>query len=355
MNRRINSETLRSGGKNLPVWMLLSVMFFSFSRIAISGSLPVPGNELAAKVFYSAIVDDNNTKWFITDAGIVSFDGKTWTVHNNPKLPAGSLKNLVFNTSAKGRELWISTPNGVMVASLPLDATKEPVAIMNGASPQGSNNVLSVAIGKEPLRWIGTDKGISAYYGDKWLKNSYDQKYPESMFKEFPITAMVATADGDSLYVATEGAGVARLYRDKVDGISGASEYAAWGPIDMPSDKIYSLCITPDGTQWLGTDQGVARHEGYLTLEKWTVFKTESGLINNFVKAIAVDKSGKVWFGTKGGVSVFDGKTWVSYTDKDGLSSININCITVDKDGTVWIGTDNGINSFSNGKIQAIK
>ena len=175
---------------------------------------------------------------------------------------------------------------------------------------------LPLAVGKGPLRWFGTDKGISAFYNKKWLKNAYQRKYPESNFKDFPINAMATSIDGDSLYVATSGAGVARMFRDKVDAVSGASEYAQWGPIEMPSDNVYSICIMPDGTQWFGTDKGVARHKGYKTLENWTVFNKENGLVDDFVQAIANDKKGNLWFGTKAGVSVFDGINWKSFTTK---------------------------------------
>ena len=107
-----------------------------------------------------------------------------------------------------------------------------------------SDNVFSIAVGRNNLRWFGTDKGISALYEKKWLTPEYQRKYPESMFKDYPVTAMATTLNGDSLYVATEGAGVSRVFRNQVDAISGASEYAQWGPIEIPSDKVYSICIT---------------------------------------------------------------------------------------------------------------
>ena len=162
---------------------------------------------------------------------------------------------------------------------------------------------------------------------------------------------MATNARGDSLYAATDGGGVARVFKNNVDAISGASVYAEWGPILMPSDKVYSLCIAPDGTQWFGTDKGVARHIGTNTLEKWTVFNSRNGLVDNFVQSISRDKKGKIWFGTKGGISVFDGTAWTSFTEKDGLNSNNVRCITVDRDDIVWLGTDKGVNSFNNGKF----
>jgi ligand-binding sensor domain-containing protein len=304
-----------------------------------------------AKKFNSALVDDDNTKWFLTDAGIVSFDGNDWIVHNkNRKVSAENLKDFAYDFSSYGPELWIATPLGATVASLPVDARSGATTYYTGNSTILSDNVLSVAVGKGALRWFGTDNGISAFRNKKWLTYSYQRKYPEGLFKDFPITAMATSPDGDSLYVATKGAGIARVFRDKVDAISGASEYAQWGPIEMPSDNVYSICITPDGTQWFGTDMGAARHIGYNTLEKWTVFNKENGLVDNFVQAIEVDKKGNLWFGTKGGISVFDGSSWISFTTADGLSSNNILCIALDKNGIVWFGTDNGVISCNNNK-----
>jgi ligand-binding sensor domain-containing protein len=218
-----------------------------------------------------------------------------------------------------------------------------------------SDTVFSVLMVRNNLRWFGTSKGISATFDNKWLTPAYHKQYPESLFKSNRITDLATTLSGDTLYVATEGAGVARVYIDKVDAISGASEYAIWGPIEMPSDKVYSLCITNDGTQWLGTDLGAARHTGYNTLENWTIFNTENGLIDNFVQAIAADNNGKLWFGTKGGLSVFDGTVWTSYTTADGLISNNILCIFTHANGTVYLGTDAGLMIYNNGHLVCYK
>jgi len=305
---------------------------------------------IPAKTFYSAFVDNNNIKWFLTGNGIVSFDGKKWMLHNkNPKVSTKSLNSFAYEVSSLGPAFFIATPEGAILASLPIDAGSETSVYHTENSPILSNNVRSVVIGKSPLRWFGTDKGISAFQDKKWLTNSYQRTYRESLFRDYPITSMATSPGGDTLYAGTDGAGIARVYRNDVDAISGASEYAQWGPIQLPSDKIYSILITPSGTQWFGTDQGVARHSGRNTLDNWTVFTTSEGLVNNFVQAIAIDKIGKVWFGTKGGVSVFDGSTWTSFTQKDGLISNNVRCITVDQEGVVWMGTDKGVSSCTDG------
>ena len=300
----------------------------------------------------SVIVDNDNVKWFSTDVGIVSFDGENWKLYNeNKNLPTQDLKGVTYALNPEGSELWIASPNGATVLRLPIDDQTDAITYNPENADILSKDVVSIAAGKDSIRWIGTDKGISALSSDKWLTPFYNLHYPERMFQVFPITSMATNLQGDTLYVGTAGAGVARVYRDNVDGISGASVYAQWGPIDLPSDNIQSIFIAPDGTKWFGTIMGIAKHTGNNTLDNWTVYTTDDGLVHDFVQTITGDKNGKIWFGTKAGVSVFDGSSWISYTTDNGLASNNILSIATDHDGIVWIGTDTGITSYEDEKF----
>ena len=308
---------------------------------------------LTAKTYYSVLVDNKNTKWFLTELGIVSFSDDKWTLHNeNNKIGSSGLKDFAYRYNPGGSEFWVVSPGGATVTTLPFDDKTEAITYNAEEGSILSNNVVKISFGNGSLRWFGTDKGIAAFSDNKWLALTYDDNYPSAMFQEFPITSIATNPAGDSLYVGTDGAGVARVYRNDVDAISGASVYAQWGPIILPSDKIFSIYITPDGTKWFGTDQGVASHSGNNTLENWTVYTTDEGLVNNFVQAITADKEGNLWFGTKGGgISVFDGNKWTSYTTDNGLNSNNILCLTVDNEGVVWIGTDDGVVYFKGGNF----
>jgi ligand-binding sensor domain-containing protein len=310
------------------------------------------GEGIKAKRFYAGVVDDKNEKWFLTDAGIISgtlFNKLT----ENSRIPLKDLNNLAFESTGEGSGVWISTPQGAILASLPINSSSKVTNYDISNSSILSNNVLSVIAGKNKLLWFATDKGISALYDTKWLssKEQFETYYSEDMFRDYPIKALATSINGDTLYAATEGVGITRVYRNNVDAVTGASQYAQWGPIEMPSDSVYSICITPDGTQWIGTSQGVGRHVGFVTLTNWTAFSTKNGLVNNFVQAIAADPLGNIWCGTKGGVSVYDGVSWTSFTMKDGLISNDILFIISDKNGVIFLGTDNGIMVYSNGQL----
>jgi hypothetical protein len=310
------------------------------------------GEGLSGKKFYGAVLDDNNGKYYLTDAGIVS--GRSFNeISEIPKILSRDLKYFAYELSNDGPQLWIATNQGAIATSLPQD-TRFRYANTYDTSNSNilNNNVLSVAVGKKQLRWFGTGKGISALSDNKWLKPVYQELYPEILFETYPITAMATSINGDSLYAATKGAGVVRVFRNEVDGISGASLIAKWGPIEMPSDSVYSICIEKDGTQWIGTNRGVARHIGSNSLENWTIFNTDNGLVNNFVQTIAAEPFGKtVWFGTKGGVSVYDGTYWTSFTMDDGLISNNILFIMTDNNGSVYLCTDTGLMTYNLGRL----
>ncbi len=310
--------------------------------------------EFKGKKFYEAVLDDNDGKYYLSDAGIVSGNGRSFALLNAPlTIPREKLKHLVYELSGSGPQFWIATSQGAIAGSAQRDNELNYVNYYN-TSNSGilSNDVLSIAVGPHQLRWFGTDKGISALYDNKWLTPDYQSLYPQVLFEYYPITAMATSKLGDSLYVATEGGGVARVFKNRVDGISGASAYAKWGPIEMPSDSVYSICIAKDGTQWIGTNKGVARHSGHNTIENWTVFNTGNGLVDNVVQSIAAEPFGNnIWFATKGGVSVFDGTSWTSFTIKDGLISNNILFIMTDKNGIVYLGADNGLMTYNFGVL----
>ena len=308
-----------------------------------------------AKKFYAVTVDDNDTKWFLTELGIVSFNGEKWEQHSISALQGKELRDIVFDVTPEATGFWVATSEGVVnLKSLTED--REAVTYTTDNAILGSNDTRFVSIGANNYKWIGTDVGVAAFTGEKWLDLLYDDLYPEMLWEAFPMTALVASVTGDTVYAATTGVGVSRIFKPRrVDAISGASEYAIWGPIDMPSDDVKSFHLDRNNVKWLGTDLGIARHIGDDTLDKWTVFTAADGLVHNYVQAITDDLDGKIWFGTQGGISVFDGSTFTNYTKANGLNSDSILCLTVDKKGVVWIGTDEGINSFSNGTFNSFK
>jgi ligand-binding sensor domain-containing protein len=122
-------------------------------------------------------------------------------------------------------------------------------------------------------------------------------------------------------------------------------------------------CIYEDkpGNVWFGTEDGASRYDG----KSFRNFKmneappaTEADSVHisfyqhplpevhwmhNDVNSIIEDKTGKLWFGTRGNASVYDGKTFTTITNKDGKPFVNVRSIIKDKKGNIWLGGADGL------------
>jgi len=349
-----NSFLSIKGNSGRMIYLVFLVLFVLISPEAKCqpGTSQSFGEGIVAKRFYSSTVDNNNGVWFLTEAGVVNFNGTAWTLQNkNPNINGKDVRDIDFSTSASSNEMWIAGSNGATVLTTPLSDDSKATTYSPENSKIMGADVRAIAAGKTGLRWFGTNKGVSAFEGNNWLKNDYFERYPDDIFKYYPLTTMAATNSGDTLYVGTMGGGVFRYYKNDVDAVSGASEYAIWGPILMPSDTVHSVYIAPDGLQWIGTNKGVAKHSGYNALENWTIFDKKAGLADDVVQAINADKNGKLYFGTKDGLTILDGAKLTTYRVENGLGSNNILTIAVDRNNVVWLGTDNGVTCYKNGEF----
>lgn len=92
---------------------------------------------------------------------------------------------------------------------------------------------------------------------------------------------------------------------------------------------------------------GVVRGQPYY----FTHYQVENGLSNNAVLCSVQDPMGFIWFGTKDGLTRFDGYTFKAFhhdpATPNGLGSNFIRALAVDRNGHIWAGTDQGIFIFN--------
>ncbi len=75
-------------------------------------------------------------------------------------------------------------------------------------------------------------------------------------------------------------------------------------------------------------------------------YNTENGLVQSQALAMVQDPLNRLWVGTFGGLSVFDGSEFKTYTRADGLISNTVTAIGFAPNGITWIGTAEGICRF---------
>ena len=101
---------------------------------------------------------------------------------------------------------------------------------------------------------------------------------------------------------------------------------------------VQCMLLDKFGNLWFGTNGGASKFDGK-SFTHYTIFE---GLANNNVQKMIEDRNGNIWFATDDGLSKLDGKNFTNYTTKEGLPDNRIMTIIEDHDGNLWLGTYEG-------------
>ncbi|MBD3267959.1 PAS domain S-box protein, partial [bacterium] len=98
---------------------------------------------------------------------------------------------------------------------------------------------------------------------------------------------------------------------------------------------LFHIAFEPNGTAWISTGQGLYRYEGYL----WRSFNKNDGLPSDFIRCVCVTKDGTVWVGTDKGAGVFENESF-SPRGINTLAGPSVRRIVEDVDGSLWFCCD---------------
>jgi len=116
----------------------------------------------------------------------------------------------------------------------------------------------------------------------------------------------------------------------------------------LPQDTIRTVAQTSDGYLWIGTDEGLARFDGY---EFATFDKARGDLPSNSITALAAAADGSLWIGTPSGLVIYKDRRFRTYTTKDGLADNFILNLTMDHTGVLWAVDGTSLSRLQNGKF----
>lgn len=167
------------------------------------------------------------------------------------------------------------------------------------------------ALAEEPEAgslWVGTSMGVHEVdLATQELRQTFTRA--DGLANEYVFAIYVD--DGGYKWFGTNGGGVSR-YRD--------GEWQVYFPMHGLADYwVYSFAQRGDGSMWIGTWAGANRWQ--VDLDGFETYVDE--LVNEWVYGLGVDSQDRVWFGTEGGVSMFDGHRWREWTHADGLGAAN--------------------------------
>ncbi len=198
-------------------------------------------------------------------------------------------------------------------------------------------NVLTAVVADDGQLWLGMNDGIMII--DELAESHRFISLPDGS----PVNELVS--DGrDKMYAGTP-AGIKVI--DAASGlVSNVYRNDPNDPGSLSEDMVLSLYIDSGGNLWAGTYAGLnLLRKGSGKFERFRkVTGDPASLINNYVYSI-LEYSGKIYLGTAGGLSVFDGSVFRNFTSSDGLADQAISSLAL-YEGKIVIGSNFSVQIF---------
>jgi ligand-binding sensor domain-containing protein/signal transduction histidine kinase len=117
----------------------------------------------------------------------------------------------------------------------------------------------------------------------------------------------------------------------------------------LPQNTVHSIAQTRDGYIWVGTEEGLARFDGF----RFTIFDKQNTpeLKSNYIRALLADRAGALWIGTAEGLLRAQNGKFTSFTTNEGLPSNTIQALCEDREGNLWVATAAGLGLFKSGSL----
>ncbi|MEJ6981736.1 two-component regulator propeller domain-containing protein [Pedobacter sp. P351] len=126
----------------------------------------------------------------------------------------------------------------------------------------------------------------------------------------------------------------------------------------LASNRVFCMYEDRAGNIWFGTNDGASRYDGKsfrklkmknvpapagadsVHVSAYQSMVSKDSWLHNDIHTIIEDKTGKLWFGTRGNTFIYDGKTFTPLANKDGKAFNNVWRILEDRKGNIWFGAD---------------
>ncbi len=289
---------------------------------------------------YTIFIDASKNIWFGTmQNGVVFYNSKTkafkhFNSHN------GLMWDFIFSINQKSNgEILIGTQKGLN--------SIDSKFVIKEVDEIPSNRNISYSC-------ILSNTGSEFYFGTQSegiLKYNFDTKMVSAKYNlsngltNNPIQCLFKDRE-NNLWIGTDGGGVYKYYNDKFVYYTQQN--------GLPENYINTVAQDAKGHYWVALkNNGLMKIEGS-TLTNFTLNpKKPNDLPDNGINAILPLNDGRIFFGTKEGLCVFENEQFKTITDFD-FRYKYILSLYEDSKKTIWIGTTEGLYRYQNSVITEV-
>ncbi len=304
--------------------------------------------------------------WLGTRAGLVRFDGHSFTVFDPESTPGLQGRSIQALHVAPDGSLWIGTDGKGLTRYR--DGVFRTLGAQEGAEGDSGNAIYSEADG---TLWFATWAGVLRYDGTKTQR--FDTKAGVPHNSVFGLsgdgkgTVWAATPQGLAEFRGGRLVGTRQdlggepqcVLRDRKGvlwvGTSGGLDRIDQGIAHLTikdgllANFVNALTEDREGNIWIGTEGGLNR----LSRGRMDGLSAASGLAGNAVASLFEDREGNLWAGLRGvGLVRFREGAFATYTRREGLSEDVVSCIFQSSQGDVWFGTAHGLTRLRDGRFR---
>ncbi len=321
-------------------------------------------NGLSNNTVLNIAQDKHGRIWFATYDGLTYFDGlKYHTIRHVPKplgntIPSGKAEQIVVDSAGS---VWILFENNIVTRLTDLQGGCKTYTELSGKfnskikvhlSLSGDGSLLIVNK-KQCYKHIQTKDMFQPVANcpngkrEKTIAEIQDKL--REQWSDVEVYSYYESADTKDIWVATLNQG---LFRVPEGNYTKAINYCVGSGSSncISSNEIYCVFVDKSGRVWAGTKDGGAI-QGHVSKTAFKTYVPEQNLKQPYtggaIRAILKSKDGKLWLGTyNSGIHVYDkGKTRNIRLSKGQKSEKWdwIRCIFQSSDNYIWVGSYAGL------------
>lgn len=260
--------------------------------------------------------------WVGSEDGVARFDGLRFLAFGSRDGLGGLPVNALLGDSRGW--LWVGGASGGL-------SCWRNGSFTNYTAADGlpENTITALAEDNDGRIWIGTPAGLVF-----WQDGQLAPLEAAAQFKGKTITALFRDRQG-RMWVGVAGAGVFQFQSGQFQALTDPS-------VETLLLDTHCLLVDKSGRLWLGAgDDFVLCRDG----TEWHRYRIPRHLARTFVSTLAEGPDGTVWAGSVSeGLFQFRGGKLAQFDASTGLSDNLVAALLVDREGKLWVGTDSGLN-----------